>query len=755
MEQIKTTCSLCEACCAGVMDIEDGRIVRVRPDPDDALSAGFICAKGAAIPEYEADPDRLRQPLVRKDGRLQPASWEEAFQFIEDRLPAIQAAHGQNAVAVYLGNGNGRSSGMGYIADVVMALQTTNFYTSGTIDQIPFYAINALLYGNHYSVAVPDLDRCQLLWILGANPAESNGSMVTAPGILGRLQKIQARGGRVVVFDPRRTMTAKRASEHFSIRPSGDAAFLAGVAHVLLREGAVPSHVLELCGDISELHALFAPFPPERVAPACDIDAASIERLALELRASPAAAIYGRMGTTVQHFSSLTCWLMAVVNILAGNLDVVGGAMFAKPLHAQANTTGKSGVGTGAQMGRWHSRVRGAPEMFGELPVSCLPEEIETPGEGQVRALIISGGNPVLSNPDPERMVRVLNQLDLLISLDIYVTETSRHAHVILPSPPRLTRNQYDSYFYQFAVRNYGRYTKPYRAVEGEERTERDFLLRLAAIARGKSWTLDIDAADEASLRRSVTQEVRLSGSRIEGRDVEEIMSALRRLDPRERRLDLGFRTGPYGDAFGAAEGITFETVRDAPAGLDLGPLVPRMPEMLRTKSGQIEVMQSFVTEELQRLETWMGTERPRFVLVGRRQLRQLNSAMHNLPALVHKARKCTLTMNHDDATDLQLALGDMVRVATAKGAVEVEVEVIADIARGVVSLPHGWGRAALGPYQKVASANPGVNVNILTDPEALDPLTGTIQVYGFPVEISKVTNEGRELDCEAASVAA
>lgn len=751
MEQIKTTCSLCEACCAGVADIEDGRIVRVRPDPADALSAGFICAKGASIPEYEADPDRLRQPMVRKYGRLEPASWDEAFQYIQDRLPAIQASHGRDSVAVYMGNGNGRSTAMGYLTEVMMAIQTKNFFTSGTIDQIPLYGVNALLFGNHYSVAVPDLDRCELLWILGANPAESNGSMLTAPGIVGRLQKIQARGGRVVVFDPRRTMTAKRASEYFPIRPSGDAAFLAGVAHVLLREGPVPSHVLDLCGDISGLHALLAPFTPEHVAPACDIDALAIERLALELRASPAAALYGRMGTTVQHFSSLTCWLMALVNILAGNLDVVGGAMFAKPLHASANTTGKPRFGGGAQMGRWRSRVRGAPEMFGELPVSCLPEEIETPGEGQVRALIVSGANPVLSNPDPERMIRVLKQLKLFISLDIYVTETNMHAHVILPSPPRLTRNHYDTYFYQFSVRNYGRYTRPYRQVEGDERTEREFLLRLAAIARGESWDIDIDAADEVSLKRAVSQEVKRSGSNIEGRDVEEIMSALRRLDPRERRLDLAFRTGAYGDGFGATEGITFETVRDAPAGLDFGPLVPRMPEILRTKSGMIELMQPFAEEELRRLEKWMGEERPRFVLVGRRQLRQLNSAMHNLPGLVHKTRRCTLTMNEEDAAELGLVTGDLARVATAKGAIDVEVDVIADIARGVVSLPHGWGREALGDFQKVASANPGVNVNILTDPEALDPLTGTIQVNGFPVEICKVKADVREVDVEAS----
>ena len=738
MEQVRTTCSLCEACCAGVMDIEGGRVVRVRPDPADALSGGFICAKGASIPEYEADPNRLQQPLLRRNGHLEPATWEEAFDFIEGRLPGILSEHGRNAVAVYVGNGAGRSTGLRYISELAMALGTTNFYTSGTIDQIPLYGVNALIYGDHYSVAVPDLDRCQLLWIMGANPAESNGSMLTAPGIVGRLQKIQARGGRVVVFDPRRTATAKRASEHFAIRPASDAAFLAAVAHVILREGAIPSHVLDLCGDISALSAMLAPFTPERMAPVCDIDADTIERLALEMRVSPASAVYGRMGTTVQHFSSLTCWLMAVINILSGNLDAVGGAMFTKPLYAQTNTTGIPGSGAGAQMGRWHSRVRGAPEMMGELPVVCLPEEMETEGEGQVRGLFVVGANPVLSNADPDRMTRLLGKLDLLVSLDIYVNETGLLADVILPSPPRLTRGHYDNYFYQFSVRNYGRYTKPYRPLAGMERSERDFILRLAGIARGEGWNIDIDAADEASLRQEVLHEVSKAGSKIEGRDPDEIMAALRRLDPEVRRFDLAFRIGPYGDAFGASEGITFEAVRDAPAGLDLGPLKPRMPEMLRTKSGTIELMQPFVEDELARLERWMAQDRARFVLVGRRQLRQLNSAMHNLPALVHKTRLCALGMNAEDACEIGVVAGDRVRVSTARGAIEVDMEIV-EIARGVVSLPHGWGRQSLKDHQPVAAATPGVNVNILTDPEELDPLTGTLQVYGIPVDIAKI----------------
>lgn len=722
------------------MDVENDQVVRVRPDPDDPLARGYICAKGAAIPEYEADPNRLRRPMVRKNGELIPAPWEEAFELVQDRLPSIQQQYSRNSVAVYMGNGAGRNSEFSAMGHLIAALGTQNYYTSGTLDQIPFFAVNTLLFGHEYTAPIPDVDRCRLLWIIGANPAESNGSMLTAPGIAGRLARIKKEGGRVIVFDPRRTATAKRASEYHPIIPSSDAAFLASIAHVLLDVGPAQSKALDLCGDISALRTAFARFSPDDTENACGINAATIRKLAIELKETQSAAVYGRMGTTTQQFSSLTCWLMSLVNILAGNLDVVGGSMFAKPIFSQVNTTGEPDKGRGAagRMGRWHSRVRKAPEMFGELPVSCLPEEMMTPGDGQVRALFLCGGNPVISNPQPARMAGLLKELDLFVSFDIYVNESNRFADVIFPSPPRLARHQFEEYFYKFAVRNYARYTPGFRCLSEGEKSDRETILRLAAIARGEPWDTDIQAVEDDILKQSVEKEIRRSASLISDRQPAEIIEHLRGLAPHEARIDLGIRLGPYGDAFGARAGVGLQDLKDNPAGLDMGPLEPRLPEILRTPSGQIEIIQDFAFKELDRLANWLAEKRPKFVLVGRRQLRSLNSAMHNVPSLQHKTRSCNLTINTDDARALELKEGDLARVRNKNGSIRVPVELSEDIAPGVVCLPHGWGHADLAGFQDVAAENPGINVNFLIDPETADPLTGTVQLNSIPVEVCR-----------------
>ncbi|VWX50605.1 molybdopterin-dependent oxidoreductase [Novosphingobium sp. 9U] len=737
MSKVTGTCSLCEASCAAVMDVEEGRIVRVRPDPEDALSAGFICAKGAAIPEIEANPARLDGPLLRRNGVLEPATWEEAFRFISDRLQAVHEQHGRDSVAVYAGNGLSHNLGMQtYIGDLIRGLGTKNLFTAGTLDQIPRQAVSALLYGSASSVTIPDLDRNQLLWIIGANPAESNGSLITAPGFLRRLQAIQERGGRVVVIDPRRTMTAKRASEHIAIRPSADAAFLAAVAHELLRLGPVPSRALSLCGDLSDLSAMLAPFAPEAAAGHCGIDADTIRRLAKELRDTPSASLYGRMGTTTQVFASLVCWLMDIVNILAGNMDAIGGAMFCTPLFAQDNTIGTPGRGKGMTFGRWRSRVRQAPEVLGELPTACLVEEIETPGEGQVKALFVAAGNPIISNPNAADVSRALRSLDLLVCLDIHVNQTGSLADVVLPSPPRLAKSNYDVMFYQFAVRLYGRYTPAYRPLEPDERSDREILLRLAAIARHED-PANFEDHEREGLLKQVEREVNRVGSRIEGRDPLEIVAMLERLSPQERKLDFAFRIGPHGDAFGARAGITFETVRHAEHGLDLGPLQPRLPEVLRTRSGTIEWRQPFVADELARLDDWLKAEQPRFIMVGRRQLRSNNSWMQHIPSLQHKTRKCRLQMNDGDALELGLADGDLASVSTGSGQIEVEVAVTEDIASGVVSMPHGWGPGPNGTITNPAVQ--GANINTLTDAQATDPLTGTACLNGYAVQITPI----------------
>lgn len=740
MDHVRTTCSLCEASCGAVMTVEDGRILKVAADREDALSGGFICAKGAAIPDLEADPDRVRTPLLRKNGELMPVSWEEAYAFIDDRLSAILAEHGPQATSVYVGNAAAHNLNIiTYFEDLAKALGTTNLFTAASLDQNPRQVMSGLLYGDEFALYVPDIDRSQLVWIMGANPAESNGSMMVAPGFLGRMQKMHERGGRTVVFDPRHTMTASRASEYVPITPSGDAAFLAGVAHTLLKLGPPKTTALSLVDDVATIEEWLAPFTPEAVAEACGIDAETIVRLATELRETEAAAVYGRLGTTTQLFSSLTCWLMDMVNIFAGNLDVIGGSMFPKPLLAQPNTIGPSGVGAGFTVGKWKSRVSGAPEVVGQMPMACMAEEMDTPGEGQIRALFCLAGNPITASPDTQRMAAAIDGLDLLVCLDIYQGETASKADVVLPSPPRLARANYDAYLYRFTVRNYGRYTQQYRPLETHERSDRETLLRLMAIAQGHGWDADIDALEDATLAATVEAMTLVPESAIEGRDPAEIMTALSTLEPMERRMDFGLRIGPFGDGFGSRKGISLQTLKESPQGVDCGPLVSRLPESLRTTSGRIEAVHDIIGAELNRLTRWLGETRPRFTLIGRRQLRSNNSWFHNLKRMQHPTRECTAQINPLDAAKLGVTSGDLLRVSTPKAAIDIPAEVSDTLSPGVVSIPHGWGHEMLDGKLNVASANPGVNVNRIVNYDDVDPLTWNGRLNGMPVDIAKL----------------
>jgi anaerobic selenocysteine-containing dehydrogenase len=457
------TCPLCEATCGLELTIRDGAVTRIRGDSDDVFSHGFICPKGTALGHLHDDPDRLRAPMVRRDGDLRPAPWEEAFAEVAGRLPGIIERHGRDAVAVYLGNPNVHNlSGLLYGRVLLRALGTRNLFTASTVDQRPKEISSALMFGTMYTHAVPDLDRASYLLLLGANPMESNGSLATAPDWPGRLRGILQRGGRIVVVDPKRTRTAERASEHLPIRPGTDAQFLMAMVHTLFAEGLVDLGAAEeFVSGVDVIEGLARDFPPEAVAGHCGIDAATIRRHARELATAPRAAVYGRIGTCTQEFGTLASWLVDVLNVLTGNLDRPGGAMFAKPAAGAPNTIGAPRFGRETRIGRWRSRVRGLPETFGELPVSCLAEEIETPGEGQVRALVTIAGNPALSAPNSGRLQRALGSLEFVVCVDPYVNETTRFADVILPPPSPLARGHYDLGFYLFSLRNVANYSPP------------------------------------------------------------------------------------------------------------------------------------------------------------------------------------------------------------------------------------------------------------------------------------------------------
>jgi anaerobic selenocysteine-containing dehydrogenase len=684
-----TTCPLCEATCGLELTLDAGRIVGVRGDRDDVFSAGFICPKGAALGQLDADPDRLRGPRVRRDGVLVPASWDEAFAAVEAGLLTTIESYGRDAVALYLGNPNVHTLAGGlYAGTLRKALGSRNIYTASTLDQMPKHVSCGYMFGSPFSIPVPDVDRADFLLILGADPYSSNGSLWTAPDLPGRLKALRERGGRFVVVDPRRSRTARAASQHVPIRPGTDVFLLLGMAHELFaRDLVAPGRLAEHLSGLPELAKLVAPFTPEAMAPRCGVDAATITDLAGQLAAAPRAAVYGRIGTTTVESGTVTSWLVDVLNVLTGNLDRPGGAMFPLPAHGHRGT----GTGPGFTTGRWRSRVRDLPEALGELPAVTLVDEIAEPGTGQVRALITVAGNPVLSVPNSDRLDRAVAGLDFMVSVDPYLNETTRHADVILPPPPPSQRAHYDFAFYSLSVRNVAKFSPPAVPLAPGQVDEGEIMLRLIGILTGRPAGPD---------------------------------RGLHQLDERLKR-------GPYG--------LSMERLREHPHGIDLGPLSERVPEILRTPSGRIELCPEPIAAEVGRIAAQAPPADGEFVVIGRRHLRTNNSWMHNVPALMKGRELCTMLINPDDATRLGLVAGGLARVTSRVGRVELTVEITPDIAPGVVSIPHGFGHDLPGIELEVAARHAGVNTNRLTDDLRIDPLSGTAVLNAVPVSVEAV----------------
>ncbi|MDQ1466699.1 MAG: hypothetical protein QOH10_1114 [Actinomycetota bacterium] len=739
------TCPLCEATCGLELHVEDHEVTLVRGDRDDVFSHGYLCPKGTAIRALEADPDRLRRPQIRVGDDWREATWDEAFELIDANLSRIVAEHGPDALAIYLGNPSAHNlAGLLYNRVLLQAARTQNVYSASTVDQMPKQVSAGLMFGAALSIPVPDVDRTDYLLVLGANPFASNGSLMTAPDIPGRLRALRARGGRLVVVDPRRSKTAEEADEHCFIRPGTDAHFLAALVQVLFADDLVDlGSVAEWVTGVETVRDAFAPFTPEVVAPICGIDAATTRRIAHELAAAPSAAVYGRIGTCTQEYGTLASWLVDVLNVVTGNLDRPGGAMFAKPATGLA-TSGAPGRGRGVRFGRRHSRVRGLPEFYGEMPTVCFAEEIETPGAGQVRAVLTIAGNPVVSNPDSQRLDRAFASLDFMVSVDIYRNETTRHAHVILPPEPLLARGHYDVALLSLAIHNVANYSPPVFELESGEMTEWEIMLRLAGIAAGQGAHADTDALDDLVAGDLVRKAVTRAGGKVDGRDADELLAMLAPRRGPERLLDFMLRTGPYGDGFDDdPKGLSLQTLLDNPHGVDLGPLEPRIPECLRTPSGMIELAPEPLVVDVDRLRASLSApglpsngERP-LVLVGRRDLRSNNSWMHNVDVLVKGKDRCTVHVHPDDAARHGIIDGAPVVVASGNGRVELAAEVTDAIMPGVVSIPHGWGHDSDGAQLRVASRRPGVNSNVLAGTERFDPLSGNAVLNGIAVTLT------------------
>ncbi|SDA68587.1 Anaerobic selenocysteine-containing dehydrogenase [Pseudomonas sp. NFACC15-1] len=691
-------CHLCEAICGLTLETTetDGQglaITSIKGDALDTFSRGHICPKAVALQDIQNDPDRLRQPVQRIGNEWHPIAWDDAFALVAARLADIQARHGQNAVAVYQGNPSVHNYGLMTHSNYFLGLlKTRSRFSATSVDQLPHHLTSHLMYGHGLLLPIPDIDHTDFMLILGGNPLASNGSIMTVPDVEKRLKAIQARGGKVVVVDPRRSETAAIADQHVFVRPGGDAALLFGLLNTLFSEGLTRDSHLPVDG-LDEVRAAVAAFTAEAMSPLCAVPAAQIRQLARDFAAAPSAVCYGRMGVSTQAFGTLCHWLIQVINLVTGNLDRVGGALCTEPAVDLVATT------SGGHFNRWQSRVSGRPEYAGELPVSALAEEMLTEGEGQIRALVTVAGNPVLSTPNGRQLEQALDGLEFMVSVDLYINETTRYADLILPSTSALENDHYDTTFNLFAVRNVTRFNrailpKPEGALH--------------------DWEIFVGLAKAFAART--------------GKELKPTM-------PPAQMIDLGLRSGAYGDA--SPHKLSLATLFDHPHGIDLGALKPNLAPRLKTENQRVQAAPAVILADLARFAALQAPEPDELLMIGRRHVRSNNSWMHNFHRLVKGKPRHQLLMHPDDLASRGLADGQRVTVSSRVGAIEVEVLGSLDMMKGVVSLPHGWGHARPGVQMTIASGQPGSSANDLTDDCQLDELSGNAALNGVPVKVA------------------
>lgn len=699
--------------CGVIVETRGGHIVSIKGDAQDPFSRGHICPKALGLKDVHEDPDRLRHPVKRTADGWVRVSWDEAFRDIATRLTALQREQGKNVVATYFGNPQVHSySALLGGSALARSLRSIHRYSATSVDQLPHHFAALQLFGHQLLLPIPDIDRTQLLLVIGGNPLVSNGSLMTAPDIAQRLKDLRHRNGQLVVIDPRRSETAEIADQHLFIKPGTDVWLLLAMLQVIFAEQLENLGRLEkFATGLDELRDTVAPYTPERAAAHTQIDAACIRDLARRFAKAESAVCYGRMGVSTQVFGALCQWLVQVLNIVTGNLDRPGGAMFTRPAFDALGLS--SAMGQRGSYNRRRTRVRDLPEFGGEFPVAALAEEMLTPGDGQIKALVTAAGNPVLSTPNGRQLDRALAQLEFMVSIDIYINETTRHAHYILPPTFGLERDHYDLIFHTLAIRNTTKYSSALLEPVGDTMHDWQIFDQLVR---------HIEAADR-SRRRPWLERLRS-----------------RWLTPR-RTIALGLRFGPYGAGWNPlGAGLTLAKVAAAPHGIDLGPLQPCLPARLFTRDKTIPLVPPVLKEDLQRLERHVHETQvasPTLHLIGRRDLRTNNSWLHNSRRFIKGPNRCTLLMHPTDAVARQLESGALVTVASRTGSVRVELEVSDEIAPGVVSLPHGWGHDRDGIRLDIARTHPGVSANDLTDEQYLDALCGNAALNGVPVTVT------------------
>ena len=709
------TCNLCEAMCGLEIEYSGNEIFAIRGDKNDPFSQGHICPKATALEDIYRDPDRLKRPVRRTDSGWEEISWDEAFTEVVSRLQAIQKEHGANGVGIYQGNPNVHNVGaMIYSPPFVRALRTKNRFSATSADQLPHHFAGNYMFGHPLLMPIPDVDHTQYMLMLGANPLVSNGSIMTAPGIRKRLKAIQKRGGKLIVIDPRRSETAVMADQHHFIKPGTDALFLLGLLHTIHAEGLdSPGEMAAITDGLAQIQDMVAEFSPEAVSNATGISAEVIKEIAHQFCAAKTAVCYGRLGVSTQAYGGLCQWLINVINIITGNMDNPGGAMFPLPAVDVPGMMIMTGRGK-ERFNRWQTRLRKLPEFGGELPVSSLAEEILTPGENQIRSMVTIAGNPVLSSPNGGQLDKAFESLAFMVSIDIYINETTRHADIILPPTTGLETEHYDLVFHSLAVRNSSKYSEPlFPPSEGAKH----------------DW--------------EIFQELRYRLENNHQKDRQRYKLDFPRRLPPNKIIDLGLRFGPYG-ANGingkslkeeGQPGLTVRRLKQSKHGIDLGALKPLLKQRLCTPNGRIQLTPPILVEDLNRLKRDFSQQKNgNLTLIGRRQLRSNNSWMHNSPRLMRGKERCTLLINPVDADAHQLEDGMQIVVHSRVGKIQLPIEVSEEMMPGVVSIPHGWGHNRPGVQMKTAQKHHGASINDLTDEQVLDELTGNAAFSGVPV---------------------
>ena len=710
------TCNICEAMCGIEISVQANGTLRIEGDPDDVFSRGYICPKAVALQDIHFDKDRLKHPVRRTNGGWQQIAWDEAFDEVAENIKRVQAQHGRHSVATYFGNPTVHNYGsLLFLPGFVRSLHTRNRFSATSVDQLAHHFAGFFMFGHQLLLPIPDLDRTDFLLIIGGNPAVSNGSLMTAPDVANRLRAIRKRGGKVILIDPRRTETAPLADQHIFIRPGTDVLLLLAMLHVLFAENRI--NLDRLAGfteGLETVRALVTDFSPERVAPITGIEAEQVRALARDFASAKSAVGYGRIGVSTQEFGGVCQWLINVLNIVTGNLDRPGGAMFTLP--AFDAITAPESLAPRGSYGRWHSRVRKLPEFGGELPVAALAEEILTPGKGQIRALITSAGNPVLSTPNGRQLDRAFAGLEFMASVDFYINETTRHANIILPPTAALEHDNYDLAFHLLAIQNTAKYSPPLFEPAANTRHDWQIFIELQARIESKGFGSSL----RAKTKRAVVG----------------------RFLPPSRMLDLSLRFGPYGSKVNPFSGLTFAKLKRSPHGIDLGPLRSCLPERLRTPSRHIVLAPEVLVKDIERVKTRLLDSNVdhgphNLLMIGRRHLRSNNSWMHNSERLVKGRARCTLLMNPNDAAARSIVDGQEVRVCSRTGSLEIPVEISDEMMPGVISIPHGWGHNRSGIQMSVAEQHAGASINDITDDQSIDALCGTAAFNGTWVSVA------------------